>query len=296
MPPSMRRACATLWRAFTARASRRSTRSRRTCCASGPWRRASTRSSTCSTTSARGSRSTASYEAWLTELLDAGPRGDQHGAAQRLGARAAAPDRRAASRASLRCSRCERPRRRSGDPIGELSHVARPRGAGDRAAREPLQRWRTTAHARTLVRSSISATSSRAQATTVCSRSARSCSARRTSRPATADRASWDDAQDCRDLKALVGDFKDLAEAAQHRLRAEAIAGVLPLAEEFVARFERRTPRGGHGGLRRPAAVGARPAARQARRCASTSTAASRASSSTSSRTPTRCRRRSCCA
>jgi ATP-dependent helicase/nuclease subunit A len=52
----------------------------------------------------------------------------------------------------------------------------------------------------------------------------------------------WNDRQDTKDLKLLIGEYLELRDAAQGELRAEAIAGVIPLAAEFVARFgqERR--------------------------------------------------------
>jgi ATP-dependent exoDNAse (exonuclease V) beta subunit len=49
----------------------------------------------------------------------------------------------------------------------------------------------------------------------------------------------WDDKQDCKDLKALIVEYLQLRDDAQGALRGEAIAGVIPLAEEFVRRFER---------------------------------------------------------
>ena len=53
---------------------------------------------------------------------------------------------------------------------------------------------------------------------------------------------SWDDAQDCRDLKARIGEYLELVDETQELLKAEAIAGLIPLVEQFVVRFaeERR--------------------------------------------------------
>jgi len=48
----------------------------------------------------------------------------------------------------------------------------------------------------------------------------------------------WDDPQDCKQLKQLIGEFLENVEAAKADLRAEAIAGVIPLAEGFIRRFE----------------------------------------------------------
>ena len=48
----------------------------------------------------------------------------------------------------------------------------------------------------------------------------------------------WHDPQDTRDLKSLFGEYLELRSRAQAELRTEAIAGVLPLIEEFVLRFE----------------------------------------------------------
>jgi ATP-dependent exoDNAse (exonuclease V) beta subunit len=50
---------------------------------------------------------------------------------------------------------------------------------------------------------------------------------------------NWADKQDCKDLKALVAEYLELPDEAQAALRGQAIAGVIPMAEEFVRRFER---------------------------------------------------------
>jgi ATP-dependent exoDNAse (exonuclease V) beta subunit len=50
--------------------------------------------------------------------------------------------------------------------------------------------------------------------------------------------SDWGDKQDTKDLKSLIGEYMELRDAAQGELRAEAIAGVIPLVAEFVKAFE----------------------------------------------------------
>ena len=58
-------------------------------------------------------------------------------------------------------------------------------------------------------------------------------------------KGDWDNPDDCARVKELIGTYRDLLAAAQRELRAEAIAGVLPLVEQFVRRFEAERRAGG---------------------------------------------------
>lgn len=51
--------------------------------------------------------------------------------------------------------------------------------------------------------------------------------------------SNWDDANDCRRSKELRRNVREALERVQAELRTEAITGVLPLAAEFVNRYER---------------------------------------------------------
>ena len=50
--------------------------------------------------------------------------------------------------------------------------------------------------------------------------------------------SSWEDAESCRRMKELIGDYRDLVEALPAALRSNALLGVLPHIEEFVSGYE----------------------------------------------------------
>ncbi len=50
--------------------------------------------------------------------------------------------------------------------------------------------------------------------------------------------SSWEDAESCRRMKELIGEYRDLVEALPAALRSNALLGVLPHIEEFVSGYE----------------------------------------------------------
>ena len=73
---------------------------------------------------------------------------------------------------------------------------------------------------------------------------------------------NWDDGA-CEQVRDLFREYRPAIEELRAALRTDALAGVLPLAAAFARVLRRGASRGRAGRLRRPADLGARPAARR---------------------------------